>query len=175
MSSLDTFFFPHLDRRNQLSFDHACYILIFFFSCQEIQRKYIRYTIPSCRKRNICQQREAPSCNSWCVHAVCELWLSQWGDGPCTSMPRIKPWHLPTRAPRWYRGCLGESCTRSLSDVSYPGWVFIGLNFATYWCQQMLYKYSHFEKAAFPPPHTPLACAQAGEFFSPNLTGFCQN
>lgn len=136
----------------------------FFFSCQEIQRKYIRYTIPSCRKRNICQQREAPSCNSWCVHAVCELWLSQWGDGPCIAMPRIKSWHLPTWAPRWSQGCLGESCTRSLSDVSYPGWVFIGWNFATYWCQQMLYKYSHFKRLLSPFPTPPWLVPKQGSF-----------
>lgn len=87
------------------------------------------------------------------------------GTDPALPGEGWAPGHHLTRAPapKCYQGCLGESCTRSLSDVSYLGWVFIGLNSATYWCQQMLCKYSHFEKAAFPPTPTPLACAQAWE------------
>lgn len=165
MSSLDNFFSSHLDRRNQFSFDHACYILIFFLiSCQEIQRKYIRYTIPSCRKRNICQQREAPSCNS-CVFMLCLSCGSPTGGmGPALPCQGSSPGTFQPGAPRWCQGCLGESCTLSLSDVSYPGWVFIGWSFATYWCQQMLYKYSHFEKAALPPQTPSWLVPKQGSF-----------
>ena len=87
------------------------------------------------------------------------------GTDPALPHEGLCPGHHLTRAsaPKWYQGCLGERCTHSLSDVSYLGWVFIGLNFATYWCQQMLYKYSHVEKAASPTPPNPLACAQAWE------------
>lgn len=98
--------------------------------------------------------------------------------GVDSALPRkeLSPGHHLTRAPapKWYQGCLGESCTRSLSDVSYPGWVFIGLNFATYWCQQMLYKYSHFEKAASPRPPPPLGLCPSMGVFSPNLTVFAE-
>lgn len=96
MSSLNLIYCSHLDRRSKSGFDHACYILI-LFSCQEIQRKYIRYTISSRRKRNIDQQGD-----SWSVHGIAERsssWALRIGavpwDTPCFEKAASLPPSLP--------------------------------------------------------------------------------
>lgn len=97
--------------------------------------------------------------------------VAGWGR-PCTSPQRIASW-APSDKDTCSQVVSGlpwcESCTRSLSDVSYPGWVFIDWNFATYWCQQMLYKYSHCS----PPP--PLWFVPKQGSFQSKPDCVCQN
>lgn len=164
-------FFSYIDRRNKFSCDHACYILIFFFSCQEIQRKYVRYTTSSCRERNTYQQTQVPGQNSCCVRALCgSNSSSRTSEGLrlCTSvvtatggMPQVLPRTDPALAPLcrvWERVALlrsGEGLPWGTAHLPFlvlripRGYFWVGVLLPTGVCKC--------------EPH-PLACAQAGGF-----------